>query len=360
MPASFTARFGRPPTVTAVAPGRVNLIGEHTDYNGGFVLPAVIARRTRVELSPRPDHEVRIVSTAAPHTEAHYRLGHETVTHNWQDYAQGVTALLRAESHRITGFDARIVSDLPLGAGLSSSASLTVALLRALRQTFTLDLDDLPLALLAQRVENEFVGARVGAMDPIAVSLGRPGAALFLDTRDLSREHIPLPAGIAVVVINSGVSHRLVGGGYNTRREECERAAALLGVAQLRDLTPEHLPRIDVLPEPLNRRARHVITENARVLAAVAALRTGDLDALRALFAASHVSMRDDFQVSIPEIDLLVELASHERSVVGARLTGGGFGGSIVILVHQDEAAPAAKRITAAYAQRTGQTAVVI
>jgi galactokinase len=355
-----TVSFGHTHTVTATAPGRVNLIGEHTDYNGGFVLPTVIARETGVELSPAPDGAVRLVSAAVEPPTAQYRLGDETPRHGWPDYVQGVTALLRAEGQRIGGFHARIDSDVPIGGGLSSSASLTIALLRALRRAFALDLDDIRLARLAQRVENEFVGAHVGIMDPIAVSLGRAGSALFLDTRDLSHEHIPLPAAIEVVVIHSGVSHRLAGGGYNTRRQECERAAALLGVAQLRDVTTDDLPRIAALPDPLNRRARHIVTENARVLAAVAALRAADLPALGDLFAASHASMRDDYEVSIPEIDLLVALATRQPPVIAARLTGGGFGGSIVLLAHAGDGATAAHRIAEEYGRQTGLAATVV
>jgi galactokinase len=351
---SFEALFGRRVEVRAQAPGRVNLIGEHTDYNGGFVLPTAIPQQTQVELAVRADARVRVWSSAQPASGiAEYALGTESPRHDWLDYVQGVTALLPGAGGKLAGVDGRIDSTVPLGSGLSSSASLTVSLMRAFRQAFRLPIDDVAIARLGQRVENEFVGARVGIMDPMAASLADQGTALFLDARSLAFERIPLPAGADLVVIHSGVSHRLVGGDYNTRRAECERACALLGVDLLRDLTLADLPRINALPEPLNRRARHVVTEDDRVLAAVAALREGDLPRLGELFYASHASMRDDYQVSVPEIDLLVELAHADAAVIGARLTGGGFGGSVVLLARQGQGPAAAQRLAQAYAARS-------
>jgi galactokinase len=223
--------------------------------------------------------------------------------------------------------------------------------MRALRVAFALRLDDVRIALTGQRVENEFVGARVGVMDPMAASLADEGTALFLDARDLSYERVALPAGADLVVINSGVAHDHAAGDYNTRRAECEQACRRLGVQQLRDVMAADLPRVETLPEPLNRRARHVVTENDRVVAAVAAMRTGDLPLLGELFYASHASMRDDYQVSIREIDLLVQLARKERAVFGARLTGGGFGGSVVLLAQRGSGAAVAERIARAYAR---------
>jgi galactokinase len=355
----FPALFGRPPAVTADAPGRVNLIGEHTDYNGGFVLPTAIPQRTRVELAPRPDRTVRAWSSAAETRQ--YTLGAEAPGQGWLDYVQGVTRLLAADGHTLGGFDVRITSTVPVGSGLSSSAALTVSVMRALRNLFALRLDDVQVARLGQRVENEFVGARVGIMDPMAASLADAGTALFLDARSLHFERVPLPAGADLIVVASGVSHRLAaGGGYNTRRAECERACEVLGVGQLRDLGAADLGRIDTLPAPLNRRARHVVTENDRVLAAVAALGAGDLARLGGLFYASHASMRDDYEVSIPEIDLLVDLARADGAIYGARLTGGGFGGSVVMLGHAGAGAAAADRIARAYAARSGQTPRVL
>ena len=360
--AAFRARFGRPPRLTASAPGRGNLIGEHTDYNGGFVLPSAIPQRTHVALAPRDDDLVCVASANVPNADAAetYRLRGETPGRGWLDYVQGVTAALRAAGLALRGFDAYVASRVPLGSGLASSAALEIALLRALRLALDLRLDDVTLALIGQRAENDFVGARVGIMDQMAASLADAGTALFLDTRSLAYERLPLPASAELIVVDSGVEHAHAVGDYNTRRAECERACALLGVAQLRDVGLAALDRITALPPPLDRRARHVVTEDARVLAAVSALRAGDLDALGALFVASHASQRDDYEVSVPQIDLLVALAAREPAVHGARLTGGGFGGSVVMLARRGQARAAAERIAAAYAAATGETPTVL
>jgi galactokinase len=358
----FRARFGRPPEITAEAPGRVNLIGEHTDYNGGFVLPMAIPQKTRVELALREDELVRAASAnaGAPEEIVEYRLGVGARQGRWLDYVQGVTSVLTAAGHRLRGFDLWLSSEVPLGSGLSSSAALEVALLRALRRAFGLALDDVQLALLGQRAEVEFVGAPVGIMDQMAASLADEHTALFLDTRSLAHRRVALPAGAELVVINSGIAHNHAAGDYKTRRAECERAAALLGVAQLRDLGAGDLPRLAALPEPLGRRARHVLTEDDRVLAAVAAMEAGELPRLGELFYASHDSMRDDYEVSIPEIDLLVELARSEREVYGARLTGGGFGGSVVVLARQGQGAAVSARLASTYAARSGKRPAVL
>ena len=346
-----------PTVVSGEAPGRVNLIGEHTDYNGGFVLPIAISRRTRVRLVPRADGTVETHSQQAA-TKGHYLLGQETPGAGWVDYVQGVTWALAEAGYSLSGFSAQISSDVPLGSGLASSAALEVALLRALRHAFGLDLDDVRLPLLAQRAENEFVGARVGIMDQLAANLADTHSALFIDTRDLRYERVPWPAAAELVVIHSGVSHALRtaegAGDYNMRRRECEEAARLLGVSQLRDLALADVPQLDRLPEPLLRRARHVVTENARVLQALDALRSADLDKLGRLFVASHTSMRDEYEVSTPEIDLLVELACGERDVFGARLTGGGFGGAVIALARRGSAREVGERVCRAYAAHSG------
>jgi galactokinase len=349
----FRSVFSRAPSITASAPGRVNLIGEHTDYNGGFVLPTTIPQKTHVELAPRDDDRVRAVSAGLGHEILEYQLGREKPGRGWLDYVQGLTQLLRERGHELRGFDLRITSEVPLGSGLSSSAALSVSLLRALRQAFAVPLDDLEIARLGQQSENRFVGAQVGVMDPMVCSLGESGRALFVDARSLQFERIILPAGGDLLVIHSGVAHNHAGGDYNTRRGECERAAELVGVAQLRDLNESDLARIAKLPAPLDRRARHVVTENARVLAAVAALREGDWRRTGELFFASHDSQRDDYEVSVPEIDLLIALARQDREVYGARLTGGGFGGSVVMVSHAGRSRAVANRITDAYFQQT-------
>jgi galactokinase len=350
----FQQHFGREPAVVADAPGRVNLIGEHTDYNGGFVLPIAIPQRTRVELAPRADATVRVWTDAAS-LAGEFVVGQERPVRGWLDYVQGVTQQLAKAGHRLGGFEACVTSRVPVGSGLSSSAALTVALMRALRQAFSLTLDDVAIARTGQLAENEFVGARVGIMDPMAASLADERQALFLDSRTLTFERVPLPAALDLIVINSGVAHDHSAGDYNTRRAECERACASLGITQLRDLEVADLPKLGPLPDPLRQRARHVVTENGRVLEAVAAMRAGDLARLGGLFYASHASMRDDYAVSVKEVDLLVELGRAEKDVIGARLTGGGFGGSVVMLSPARKGRAAAERIATAYARQSGR-----
>lgn len=353
---SFSSLFGREPQVRADAPGRVNLIGEHTDYSGGFVLPLAIPQRTRVELAVRDDTLVRAWSANVDQNgKIHeYRLGEETPVQGWLDYVQGVTQAAQRAGHELKGFDVRIESDVPLGSGLSSSAALEVSLLRALREAFELKIDDIEIAQLGQRAENDFVGAPVGIMDQMAASLADETTALFLDTRNLHYEKVSLPSGSELVVINSGVSHNHAAGEYRIRRKECEQAAEFLGAQQLGDLSILDLWRLATLPEPLDRRARHVITENARVRSAVSAMKERDLPRLGKLLYASHESLKNDYEVSIPEIDRLVELARQEPDVCGARITGGGFGGSIVVLARQGAGREIGERIVAKYHDEMG------
>ena len=340
-------------SVVASAPGRVNLIGEHTDYNDGFVLPIVLPRRVTVELARRDDTQVRVRSDALG--DAGYAVGGEERGRGWIDRVQAITFVLAREGHAIPGFDARIRSDLPIGAGLASSAALAVALLRALRDVLGLRIDDRAIAVLAQRADHEFVGVRSGIMDQLVASLGREGMPLLIDTRDLSVTEVALPEGAELLVIDSGVAHDNLTGAYNARRRECEDAARHLGVETLRDLDG---PRPE-LPSPLDRRVRHVVSENERVLRAVDALREGDLEGVGALLDASHASLRDDYEVSSPELDLLVGIAQAQPEVLGARLTGAGFGGSIVALARRDGAESAA-RIADEYTRRSGRRATVI
>jgi galactokinase len=366
----FISVFLAPPSHWAAAPGRVNLIGEHTDYNDGFVLPTVIPQHTRVQLRPRADRVVRAYSvqlTAADHLPQ-YQLGAESRTGTWLDYVQGVTQALAGAGHgsRLRGFDLYVDSAIPLGSGLSSSAALEVSLLRALRSAFALPLAEDELAGLGQQAENQLVGVPCGIMDQLAVSLCPVGSALFLDTRTRQAQPIALPADLELLVIHSGLTHQLAaehaGGDYKTRRAECARAAQLLAVAALRDVpgTAAGLERLHALPEPLAQRARHVVTENERVLRAVAALRAGELLTLGELLSASHRSLRDDFAVSLSAIDRLVELATAEPTVLGARLTGGGFGGSVVMLAERAGARATADRLAQRYAELTGNTPVIL
>ena len=359
---SFAQLFGTPASVRATAPGRVNLIGEHTDYNGGFVLPAAIPQRTLAELTPAAGDVVDAYSANLPAgaRRERFTLGQEALRGTWIDYVQGVTRALAAAGHAIPGFNLRIESEVPLGSGLSSSAALEMSVLRALRDAFALRIDDVQLALLGQRAETDFVGAPIGVMDQMASLFADESHALFLDTRTLGYERVPIPVSAGLIVIGSGVAHSHAAGDYRTRRAECEAAAALLGVPQLRDLSTADLSRLTTLPEPLGRRARHVMTENARVGETVRALRTGDLRAAGVLFGESHASMRDDFDISVPEIDLLVGIAARHPDVYGARLTGGGFGGSIVALARRDACAAGSREIAAEYARRSGKTGAVL
>ena len=264
---SFRDLFGAAPEVRATAPGRVNVIGEHTDYNGGFVLPSAIPQHTTVELRRCPGDAVHVWSRdIVPGGERNgYTLGSEAPQHDWLDYVRGITDVLAADGHGLGAFQLRIESDIPVGSGLSSSAALEIAVLRALRDAFSLRLNDVELALIGQRVENDFVGAPVGIMDQMVCSIAGDGSMLFLDTRSLAYERIPLPGTAHLIVIDSGVAHSHAVGGYWTRREECARAATLLGVPQLRDVSAPELARVAALPAPLDRRARHVVSENQRV-----------------------------------------------------------------------------------------------
>jgi galactokinase len=347
--------------VEADAPGRVNLIGEHTDYNDGFVLPIAIPQRAKVALGVRSDVIVQAHSAQFDSSGIlRYSLGGEAAGKDWLDYIQGISWVLRLEGQLLNGFDLCIDSSIPLGSGLASSAALEVSLLRGLRGLFGLRLDDLQLARLSQRAENEFVGAQVGIMDQLAASLGEESGALLVDTRDLTYQKVPLPDVLELAVIDSGVKHSNARGEYNTRRRECERACALLGVQQLRQLGRADLRRVDDLPPPLNRRTRHVITENERVLAAVQAMRVGDVAGLGSLLYQSHQSLRHDYEVSTPELDLLVELAKSEVHVYGARLTGGGFGGSVILLVRRGAGRVVAERVAREYEEQAGRRGFVL
>lgn len=355
---AFRERYGHKPLGVWSAPGRVNLIGEHTDYNDGFVLPTLIPQRTFVELQPRADRCILVTSDGLGQSQR-YELGAETRRGTWIDYIQGCTAALAFRGCKISGASLHVRSQVPIGAGLASSAALEVAVLRAFREANHLELDDVTLALMGQRAENVLVGAPVGAMDQMVASVGTIGFATLIDMRTLDTRKVPLPDA-DLLVISSGVVHDHATGDYRTRRGECEAAARALGVRSLRELGPDDLQRVGRLAAPLDRRVRHVISENARVLAAVMALATGNLSELGQLFRASHASMRDDYEVSIPAIDALVELAQARSEVYGARLTGGGFGGSIVAFAQRGSGPRAAAAIAESYRQSTGHTATVL
>jgi galactokinase len=361
------------------------LIGEHTDYNDGFVLPALIPQTTRVELARRDDDVVEAFSAQFADSDVRFRLGDE-VKHDeplpagapkWIRYLFGVTAGLKRDGHPVRGFSLRVDTDLPLGSGLSSSAALGVALFRAVRAAFNLKLDEAEIPERWQGVENDYLGAPVGVLDPTACALCEPGKALFLDCRSMKKETIAIPAAAEWCVIHSDFSHQIVGGGYAERVRECESAAKSLGVAKLRDATLDEIVKAEKRfgdavrdgvkheqPNPVVlARARHVVTENDRVLKAVAALKRSDSDSLvdfGRLMTESHRSQRDDYGVSIWPIDLLVGLSLSRPEVLGARLTGGGFGGSIIALCRTGSAAEVSNWISRTYSSRIGRQAKVL
>ncbi len=338
--AGFEAVFGAAPDGLWSAPGRVNLIGEHTDYNEGFVLPFAIDRRTVVALGVRDDRRVRVASTFADEiAEIDLDALAPDALGGWSAYPLGVAwacSEFGADLAAVPGVDLFIDSDVPVGAGLSSSAAIESAVALALNDVWQLGLDRRTLARVGQRAENVAVGAPTGIMDQSASLLGEVDHAVFLDCRSLESELVPLglaEAGLAILVIDTGVKHSHATGGYGERRAACERGAAAMGVSSLRDLTVDDLPRVQQLLDDVTfRRIRHVITENQRVLDTVATLKAQGAAAIGELLDASHRSMRDDFEISVPELDLAVETAVS-AGAIGARMTGGGFGGAAIALV---------------------------
>jgi galactokinase len=314
----------------AAAPGRVNLLGEHTDYNDGFVLPVAITQRTRVAMRRNGTDGFSLHAVELGET-VRFSFAEPPADH-FASYVHGCLALAREQGAQVPGLDIEVRSEVPMGVGLSSSAALEVATLRCLRQLLDLPFDDVVVAQLAQRAEIEYAQVRCGIMDQMASSLAGTDRALLIDTRSLARRDVPLPAGSAVLVLDSGVARTLAGSGYNQRRSECEAAARTLGVASLRDV--QRLEDIEALADDvLRRRARHVFTENARVLQAA---ECHDAAAFGELMNASHASLRDDYEVSTPELDRLVALLQQQDAVFGARLTGAGFGGACVALCRPD------------------------
>jgi galactokinase len=343
------------------APGRVNLIGEHTDYNDGFVMPAAIDHRVWAAVSPRSDGQLVVRSTNFPDT-VEIDLGKKDArkAHHWSDYVCGVAVMLVRAGHRLRGANLLIQGDVPIGAGLSSSAAVEVATALALLGNSGMTVERVELAKLCRRAENEFVGARVGIMDQFISGLAQAGHALWLDCRSMEHRFLPLPQDVSLVICNTMVTHQHAGSGYNTRRAECEEGVRLLSrslpdIRALRDVTPEQLQRhAPELPATILKRCRHVVLENARVCAAAVALERGDLTGFGRLMRESHASLRDDYQVSCAELDLMVTLAENQAGVYGARMTGGGFGGCTISLVKSEAAAEFQRAVSAAYSARTG------
>ncbi|WP_159566563.1 galactokinase [Budvicia diplopodorum] len=361
--AIFQQQFGYSAELTIQAPGRVNLIGEHTDYNDGFVLPCAIDYQTVISCAKRNDRQIRVIAADYNNQQDIFSLDGKIESHPeymWANYVRGVILFLQQRVDGVGGADLVISGNVPQGAGLSSSASLEVAVGKTLQALYQLDIDDVALALNGQQAENQFVGCNCGIMDQLISALGEPDRALLIDCRSLHTRSVPVPKDMAVIIINSNVKRGLVDSEYNARRKQCEIAAAFFGVPALRDVTLEQLNSAkDRLDPIVFKRARHVITENNRTLAAASALAAGNLPELGQLMADSHRSMRDDFEITVPAIDTLVNIV---KQVIGnrggVRMTGGGFGGCIVALAPQSLVDAIRQAVSEQYHQQTGMKEV--
>lgn len=350
---AFRAKYGSDPRIFR-APGRVNLIGEHTDYNGGFVLPAAIDFATYIAASRRDDRQIRVASLNFAH-ELEFDLDSPLVQteKTWAKYVQGVGLILETSGYRLNGADLLIDSDVPIGAGLSSSAALEVSAAFALASLSGHEIEGVTLAKIGQEAEHEFAGVRSGIMDQFASVFGPAGNALFLDCRSLEWSPVPVPAS-QFVICNTKTKHELAESEYNKRRAECEAAAAHFGKPFLRDVSLAEFERLSVdMPEVEKKRARHVITENDRVLAAVNSLRSDDLTTFGMLLNESHESLRVDFEVSSVELDEMVRLA-RQNGALGARMTGGGFGGCTINLLPSGKKTDFVEKMSVDYLRETG------
>ncbi|WP_038913466.1 galactokinase [Dickeya zeae] len=357
--AVFQQQFGYPATLTVQAPGRVNLIGEHTDYNDGFVLPCAINYSTTISAAPRDDRQIRVIAVDYDNQQDSFSLDAPIDHHpqwQWANYVRGVIKHLKTRSDAFGGADLVISGNVPQGAGLSSSASLEVAVGKAIQALYQLPLDNVALALNGQEAENQFVGCNCGIMDQMISAQGQRNHALLIDCRSLETRAVSMPDNVAVMIINSNVKRGLVDSEYNTRRQQCEAAARYFQVKALRDVSEaDFSAKVAGLDDVVARRARHIITENARTLAAADALTRGDLHQMGELMAASHASMRDDFEITVPPIDTLVEIV---KAVIGdeggVRMTGGGFGGCIVALIPQQQVTAVQNAVMREYPAKTG------
>ena len=359
--------FGAGPVGLVRAPGRVNLIGEHTDYNGGYVMPMAIDRDVRIAFRPSEDGRIELLSLDLGERVAVElsSLVRERIP-EWARYPLGVAAVLRQQGYTLRGLRGVVKSDVPIGAGLSSSAAFEVAAAMAFCSVSQLEINREKLARICRQAENEFVGMRCGIMDQFVSLMGRRGHAVFLNCSTLSHELVPLDERQArVVVCDTGVKHELTGSEYNTRQRECAAAFKLLqrrvsGLETYRDVSVEVFKTFaEGIPQPLRKRARHVVTEDARVIAGAAALRGGDLITFGALMDASHESLRSDFEVSCRELDVLVALARDVHGTFGARMTGGGFGGCTVNLVRSDRLEDFIEAVSGGYREETGRKPTV-
>lgn len=355
----FETTFGTAPTRHFQAPGRVNLIGEHTDYNDGFVLPCAIDYQTLVAVTPRTDMTVRVVALDYANQQDEFNLDGEIESHPtqlWSNYVRGVVKHLQLRGMQIQGADLAITGNVPQGAGLSSSASLEVVIGETFKQLYQLPMSMAEVALNGQAAENQFVGCNCGIMDQMVSACGAQHHALLLDCRSYDTQLISMPETLSVMIINSNVKRGLVDSEYNTRRLQCEQAADILGIKALRDISLSELQKQKArLPELVYRRAHHVVSDSERTLLAAEALRNNDLKTLSKLMAESHYSMRDDFEITVPPIDYIVELLSEYLTEQGGvRMTGGGFGGCIVALMPHAMVDGAKQLIVQNYANKTG------
>jgi galactokinase len=358
----FTSRFGGRRPLLYQAPGRINIIGEHTDYNDGFVLPTTVDLYTWAAISPREDRILRVHAGADGRTVSidldRIEAGEKG---DWPEYIKGVAWSLAREGSQLHGADLVFAGNIPLGGGLSSSASLEVLLAYALLDCSEIDLERRKIALACQRAEAEFVGVQCGIMDQYAITCGSRDHALMLDCRSQDFERVGLPGQAAFLLVHSGIRHQLAAGSYNSRRNECRQAVEILasvmpGLESLRDLEMDQLENHrKLLTDQLFRRCRHVVTENLRVVAARDALESAKVSRLGKLMSASHNSLRDDFEVSCPELDLLVDIADECEGLWGSRMMGGGFGGCTISLVDADMAEQVAKTIKARYGRKSGR-----
>jgi len=365
--AAFEATYGRSPTHLVRAPGRVNLIGEHTDYNDGFVLPMALERAALIALAPRDDGVVRLAAddlgrqgtfAVATARSRDARGDARDPQGGWLEYPRGVAWALQDLGHALAGFDGALASDVPRGAGLSSSAAVELAVAAAFAAASGFAWDPPAIARAMQRVENLWVGVQSGIMDQLIGAAGVAGHALLIDCRDLSLRPVPLPEGVAVVVLDTDTRRTLVGSAYDDRRAACTRVAHVLGVRALRDVDADALAAAAERLHPIDlRRARHVIGENDRTLAAADALAAGDVARLGRLMDASHASLRDDYEVSSPALDAIVSAARAAPGCLGARMTGAGFGGCAVALVDRDDVESFVAATTDAYRAATGNRA---
>jgi galactokinase len=361
----FAYRFGRVPTVSR-APGRVNLIGEHTDYNDGFVMPAALEFATLTAASPRPDRRLRVYSMIMDETrEFDLNSPPAGAAGDWSDYILGVAIMLEKSGRPLTGADLIVWTDVPIGAGLSSSAALEVSCAHALLAANQLPFEPIEIAKVCQRAENDFVGMRCGVMDQYISCRGVAGHALLIDCRSLEARNVAIAPHLRLLIANSAVRHQHAGGEYNARREACEEGVRLLSgrlgpIKALRDVTPDALEaNRRKLPDLIYRRCRHIVTENARVLEAERALNAGDFAACGRAMNQSQVSMRDDFEITCPEVDTLVGLAQTIEGVYGSRMTGGGFGGCTVSLVEASAVEKASRIMVDGYRVATGLDAEI-